>query len=331
MKQDTKFCVVGCGAIGGLISARLAASGFIVRVIDRSRQLEAIRREGLRLITADGEPDVEVRLEASDTFDYGPQDYIFLAVKSHQIAEVAGQLARLMHTNTAIVTLQNGLPWWYFQRHVGGLGEKRLEEVDPGGVISRHIDSHRVIGCVAYPAATVEQWGVIRHVEGNRLPVGELDSSTSRRCRDLSQFLTTAGFKSPVLTNVREEIWLKLWGALAFNPVSMLTGETLQDMCRNPSSRAIIIAMMQEAEVIAGRLGIGFRVPLDRRLAGAEQVGAHKTSTLQDLEAGQPTELGALLGAVIELGRLTHTPTPHMDKVYADCLELERKAIRPTK
>jgi len=329
MRQNPKICVVGCGAIGGLLAARLASSGFMVHVIDRGRQLEAIQSKGLRLLTANGEPDVNVRLSASDTFDQGPQDFIFLSVKSHQIPSVAAQLAALMHAKTVIVTVQNGLPWWYFQQHGGDLDGRHLEAINPGGAISRHIDSQRIIGCVAYPAATVEEPGVIRHVEGSRFPVGELDNSESERCQELSQLLTTAGFKSPVLANLRAEIWLKLWGALAFNPISMLTRGTMKDICCVPSSRALATAMMQEAEVVAGRLGISFRVSLDKRLAGAERVGAHKTSTLRDLEAGRPTELDALLGAVIELGRLTDTPTPHMDKVYADCFALEKTLTRP--
>lgn len=328
--QRPKFCVIGAGAIGGLIAAHLAESGQTVNVIERGPQLAAIQKNGLRVCSVDGDTKIHVRITASEHFDHGPQDIIFLAVKSTQIFDIVKNIDALMHADTVIVTLQNGVPWWYFQRHGGTHEGCRLETIDPDGAISSHIDPSRIIGCVAYPATIVDSPGVIRHIEGIRFPVGELDNSITARASQISGLLTDAGLKSHVLTDLRGEIWLKLWGTLAFNPISMLTQATLEDICRNEHTRALAAEMMGEAEIIAIRLGIRFRVPMEKRIAGAERVGPHKTSTLQDIEAGRETEIDALLGAVIELGRLTDTATPHLDTVFASCKLLEKTILQGT-
>jgi 2-dehydropantoate 2-reductase len=322
-----EICVIGAGAVGGLLAARLSARGRKVGVIEQGDQLRAIQQIGLQITGPGAADNLQVSIPATDRFDTGPKDIIVLAVKANQLPNIATRLRPLMHEDTMVVTVQNGVPWWYFQRHGGDLDGRLLERVDPGGIINKHIDSSRIIGCVVYPAMTVVRPGVIHLVEGCRMPVGELDNSDSMRVRELSGMLVDAGFKSPVLDDLRGEIWLKLWGALAFNPVSMLTGATLEDICRNMATRYLIASMMQEAQRIAYALGIAFRVPLERRIDGAAKVGPHKTSTLQDLESGQQTEIDALLGAVIELGQLTGVDTPHLDSIYAACQLLEQTTL----
>ena len=245
-------------------------------------------------------------------------DYVLLTVKAHQVGPIAADLKHLIGPNTAVVTLQNGIPWWYFLHgYDGAQAGKQVENSDPGGAIARHLDAAKVIGSVVYPAAILEAPGVVRVVEGNRYTLGEPDGSTSERVTILSEKLTRAGFKAPVIGDIRSEIWLKLWGNLSFNPISALTHATLVDICQFPDTRALARAMMEEAQAIANTLGVTFRVDIDRRIAGAEKVGAHKTSMLQDVEAGRAIELEALVGSVIELGRITGTPTPHIDTVYA--------------
>lgn len=325
---NPKVCVIGAGAIGGLIAAHLVRNGTTVHVIDRGEQLTAIRKQGLQVCSRDKDHNIHVRIQAGEEFDIGSQDIIILAVKTIQIVDAVRNIDALMHDDTIVITVQNGVPWWYFQRHGGKHESRSLETIDPDGAISRYIEPSRIIGCVAYPAATIERPGVIRHIEGNRFPVGELDNTTSDRVNWISDMLTCAGLKSPILADLRSEIWLKLWGTLAFNPISMLTGATLEGICRNAYTRELAAEMMREAENIATDLGISFRVPMEKRIVGAERVGAHKTSTLQDIEAGRETELDALLGAVIELGRLTGIPTPHLDSVYASCKLLENTVLQ---
>jgi 2-dehydropantoate 2-reductase len=247
----------------------------------------------------------------------GAQDTVLLTVKAHQVAAIAPELRHLCHADTAIVTMQNGIPWWYFHRHGGQYEGTAVRSADPDGSIGRHIDPARIIGSVVYPAANLIAPGVVQVVEGNRFTLGELDGSTSARVQAISGSLTKAGFKAPVIADIRSEIWLKLWGNLSFNPISALTHATLVDICRFPLTRDLAAQMMREAEAIANKLGVTFRVSIERRIAGAEKVGAHKTSMLQDVEAGRDPEVDALVGAVIELGRLTGTPTPHIDAVYA--------------
>ena len=312
-----KICVVGAGAIGGLLGARLALAGEDVTLIARGTHLEAIRAGGIEVTMHDGTVVRATDVAAtSDMRECGPQDLVVLGVKAHQIAPIVGELPALFGPGTVVLTTQNGIPWWYFQRHGGPFDGTVLDSLDPGGVIAGAVAAERIIGCIAYPAAEITAPGRIRHIEGTRFPVGELDGSVTDRVNALSEALQRAGFKSPVLENIRSEIWLKAWGNLSFNPISALTHATLVDICRFPPSRDLAARMMTEAQDVAGKLGISFRVPLERRIAGAERVGKHKTSMLQDAEAGKALETEALIGAVAELGRLTGTPTPSIDAVY---------------
>jgi 2-dehydropantoate 2-reductase len=313
-----KIAIIGCGAIGGYVGARLALAGEQVTFMVRGANLEAVRAHGVRLIASDGSE--EVAREVSATREYGEpgaQDVVILAVKAHQLDAVATDVPRLFGAHTAVVTMQNGIPYWYFHEHGGTLAGTVLHSVDPTGQVSRNIPAARVIGCVVYPAAELVAPGVVRVIEGDRFPVGELDGTSSERVTRIGQCLAGARLKSPVLSDIRSEIWLKLWGNLTFNPISALTRATLSDICQCPPTRELAVAMMSEAQTVAHKLGITFRVPLERRIAGAEKVGKHKTSMLQDVEAGRPLEIEALLGSVVELARLTETPTPHIDTVYA--------------
>jgi len=312
-----KIAVVGCGAIGGFVGAKLALAGENLTFMVRGANLEALRRDGITLITPDGARHTARDVVATD--DYvaaGPQELVILAVKAHQLEAVASSVPHLFGAETVVVTMQNGIPYWYFHRHGGDLAGTIVRSVDPHGLVSELIPAERVIGCVVYPAAELLAPGVVRQIEGERFPVGELDGSGGERVQRVSQCLTRAGFKSPVLEDIRAEIWLKLWGNLTFNPISALTRSTLVDICQYPPTRELAAAMMREAQGIAHKLGIVFRVGLDKRIAGAEKVGKHKTSMLQDIEAGRAPELEALVGSVVELGRLTQTPTPNIDAVY---------------
>jgi 2-dehydropantoate 2-reductase len=313
-----KIAIIGCGAIGGYVGARLALAGEQVTFMVRGANLEAVRAHGVRLIASDGSE--EVAREVTATREYGEpgaQDVVILAVKAHQLDAVATDVPRLFGAHTAVVTMQNGIPYWYFHEHGGALAGTVLRSVDPTGQVSRNIPAARVIGCVVYPAAELVAPGVVRVIEGDRFPVGELDGTSSERVTRIGQCLARARLKSPVLSDIRSEIWLKLWGNLTFNPISALTRATLVDICQCAPTRELAVAMMSEAQSVAHKLGITFRVPLERRIAGAEKVGKHKTSMLQDVEAGRPLEIEALLGSVVELARLTETPTPHIDTVYA--------------
>lgn len=313
-----KICIIGAGAIGGLLGAKLALAGEEVTLIDQGAHLEAIRRNGLKLIWHDGTERVAKNIKATDSFDEaGKQELVILALKAHIIEKVAPQIPKLFDDSTVLVPMQNGVPWWYFQRHGGPHEGRRLETLDPNGTVAAHIDARRIIGCVVYPAGEIVAPGVVRCSEGDRFPVGELDGQTTERAQRVSETLVKAGLKSPILDNIRAEIWLKLWGNLSFNPISALTHATLVDICQFPATRQLAADMMTEAQTIAGKLGITFRLPLEKRIAGAEKVGKHKTSTLQDVEAGRPIEVEPLIGAVVELGKITETPTPHIDAVYA--------------
>jgi len=313
-----KIAVIGAGAIGGLVGARLALAGEDVTFIVRGKNLEAIRANGFKLISAEGEEQVARNLKATDRYDEaGPQDVVIVAMKAHQVEAVVKDLPRLFGPETVVVTMQNGIPFWYFQKHGGALEGHAVRSVDPDGAVAAGIPASRVIGCVVYPASELVAPGVVQHIEGDRFPLGELDGSTSERVQRVADALTRAGFKAPVLDKIRAEIWLKLWGNLTFNPISALSHATLVDICQYPLSRELAAAMMREAQSVANKLGIEFRVTLDKRIAGAEKVGKHKTSMLQDVEAGRAPEIDALVGSVAELARLTETPTPHIDTVYA--------------
>jgi 2-dehydropantoate 2-reductase len=311
-----KVCVIGAGAIGGLLAAKLARAGEDVSVVARGAHLAAIASSGLTLIEEGAQTVAKVK--ASDRIaDFGEQDLIILGMKAHQVAAVVGDLPAIMGPRTAVLTAQNGIPWWYFFKHGGPHEGARLESVDPGGVIADHLAIDRVLASVVYPAAEIERPGVIRHIEGNRFSLAEIDGSKSERILRVSEAFTRAGFKAPVVGDVRAEIWTKLWGNLSFNPISALTHATLVDICEFVPTRALAANMMREAQAIGEALGVRFRISLEQRIAGAESVGAHKTSMLQDIEAGRAIEADALLGSVIELGVLVGVATPRLDAIYA--------------
>jgi len=312
-----RIAVIGAGAIGGMLAVRLALSGQAVTVVDQGAHLEAIRANGLKLLHHDGREELARVRAVASCAEAGAQDLVFLALKAYVLEAVAPQMPALFGHDTIVVPLQNGLPWWYFQNFSGPHAGYRLQTADPNGTIERSIEPSRLIGCVVYPAGEIAAPGVIRHLEGDRFPVGELDGSESARVKTLSETLTAAGLKSPVLADIRSEIWLKLWGNMSFNPISALTHATLVDICEEPTTRALAADMMREAQAIAAKLGVTFRVPLEKRIEGATKVGKHKTSTLQDIEAGRDVEVDALIGSVIELGTLTATPIPATRAVHA--------------
>ena len=321
-----RVCVVGAGAIGGYMAVRMARAGHDVSVIARGPHLAAIRANGMKLIEEDGESVADNLIATDKIRDLGPHEVVFLALKAHQIAPVVDDLPALMGPDTCLVTLQNGIPWWYFQKLDGPYADRVVETVDPGGLLFNAIDPDRIIGCIAYPAATIAEPGVIKHIEGTRFPVGELDGSESARVQRVSELLAESGFKARVLTDIRSEIWLKLWGNLTFNPISALTHSTLVDICQFPLTRSLAAAMMTEAQAIGERLGAGFRVSIDRRIAGAESVGKHKTSMLQDVEVGKALEIDGMLGAVVELAEVTGVEVPTLRALYA-CVSLLGKTI----
>ncbi|MFZ0209076.1 MAG: 2-dehydropantoate 2-reductase [Roseiarcus sp.] len=311
-----KICVIGAGAIGGLLAAKLAEAGEEVGVVVRGAQLKAIREHGLVLRQED--KDIVARVAASDRIaDLGEPDLIVLGMKAHQVAAVAPEVGSMLGPRTLVLTAQNGIPWWYFFKHGGPREGVRLQSVDPGGVIADHLPIDRVIATVVYPAAEIERPGVIRHVEGNRFSLAEIDGAKSERISAISEIFGGAGFKAPVVTDVRTEIWTKLLGNLSLNPISALTHATLQDICRYPKTRALALEMMREALAVAEAFGIRLRISLEKRIAGAEAVGAHKTSMLQDVEIGRVLEADALIGSVIELARMADVATPHIDAIYA--------------
>jgi 2-dehydropantoate 2-reductase len=323
-----KICIVGAGAIGGYLGVKLALAGEQVTLIARGANLEAMQRHGLKLIMDDGSEHVATNaLATADMREAGPQDVVILALKAHSVPAIAPSMRALFGPDTMVVTAQNGIPWWYFRKLGGEYENYRIEAVDPGGVVEQNIEVERVIGCVVYPAAELAGPGVVRHIEGERFSLGELDGSKSERIRRLAQTLNKAGFKAPIRSNIRSEMWVKLWGNLAFNPISALTRATLEDMCRYPLTRQLAREMMTEALTIATRLGIEFGISLEQRIEGVEKVGAHKTSMLQDIEAGRPTEIDAIVGSVAELGRLTGVATPNIDAIYASVKLLEKTLL----
>ena len=313
-----KFAVVGAGAIGGYLGARLAIAGEEVTFIARNRNLAAINANGFKLIEEDGSEQHTRAVRAVQSMaDAGPQDVVLLTVKAHQVIDLLPGLRDLFGPQTLVVTMINGIPWWYFQGLAGPHQGRGLDSVDPGGQLAAAIEPERIIGSIVYPAAELLEPGVVKVVEGNRFTIGELSGERTERIDALSQALIRAGFKAPVSKDIRSELWVKLWGNLSFNPISALTHATLEDICRFPASRALAAGMMTEAQKVAEALGVRFRISLDQRIAGAEAVGAHKTSMLQDVEAGRAPEIAALVGAVVELGRITGVPTPQIEAIYS--------------
>lgn len=299
------------------MGAKLAQSGHEVSLIARGPHLQAIQQNGLTLTRGGDSETVQDLVATGDMTQLDHQDLVVLSLKSHQIPAVVRQLPSIIGPDTAMVTVQNGIPWWYFQKLGGEYEGRVVESVDPGGVLARSIHPECLIGCIAYPAAVITEPGVIHHVEGNRFPIGELDGRISERVTKVSEVLIDAGFKSPVLEDIRSEIWLKLWGNLSFNPISALTHATLEGICQFPLSRELAASMMIEAKTIAERLGANFRVSLEKRIEGAEKVGKHKTSMLQDVESGKPLEIDGMLGAVIELAEVVGCEIPTLKSVYA--------------
>ncbi len=313
-----KIAVVGAGAIGGYLGAKLARAGEEVTFIARNRNLEAINARGFRLILEDGtEEHAPTARAVQHMAEAGPQDAVLITLKAHQVRDVLPGLRELFGPKTMVVTMINGIPWWYFHKLAGPYEGRRLDSVDPGGVIAEHIEPERIIGSVVYPASELVEPGVVKVIEGNRFTLGELDGERSERIDALSQAMMRAGFKAPVSRDIRSELWIKLWGNLSFNPISALTHATLEQICRFGPTRALAASMMREAQTVAEALGVRFKITLEQRIAGAEAVGAHKTSMLQDVEHGRGLELEALVGSVVELGRITGTPTPTIDAIYA--------------
>jgi 2-dehydropantoate 2-reductase len=313
-----KICIVGAGAIGGMLGVKLALTGHELTLILRGANLEAVRQNGMTLIEEDGKELLARPARVTSVIaEAGVQDVVILGMKAHQVAAIAAELPALMHDETRVVTMQNGIPWWYFHKLPGAWEGTPVRAVDPDGVIAQHIDVDRIIGSVVYPASEVIRPGVIKVIEGNRFSLGELDGSDTPSIRAIADAFKAAGFKAPISKDIRSEIWLKVWGNLSFNPISALTHATLEDICLYGPTRELAAAMMREAQTIGEALGVQFKVSLDKRIAGAQAVGQHKTSMLQDVEQGRPLELQALVAAVMELGRITQTPTPTIDAVYA--------------
>ena len=311
-----RIVIAGAGAIGGYVGARLARVGADVVLFARGPHLQAMQTRGLRVTSDDG--DFEVRPQVSgDLASIGPCDVVVLGVKAHGLTALAPALRPLLGPETIVVSTQNGIPWWYFQGHGGELDGLRLERVDPGGAIAAAIEPRRVLGSLAYFATEITEPGVIRHTEGNRMSFGEPDGSKSERAKAVAGALIAAGFRCPVTPRFRNEIWVKLLGNVAFNPISALTGGTLEEMVRHAHTNRLVRELMAESEAVAGRLGIELPISIDQRMAGAEKVGAHKTSMLQDLEAGRPMELEAVVGAVVELGERLGMPMTATRAVYA--------------
>lgn len=324
-----RICIVGAGAIGGYLGAKLALAGAQVTLIARGAHLAAIQRDGISVEYADGRREhARPVLATADLAAAGVHDYVIAAVKAQSLPALAAPMRALYGPDTAVVYAQNGIPWWYFYQHGGEHEGRRLETVDPGGVIAASTEPERVIGCVVYPAAELARPGVIRHVEGNRFTLGEPSGERTERVSRLAHLMVAAGLKAPVRPRIRNELWVKLWGNLAFNPISALTRATLDAIINEPLTRALAAAMMAEAQQIGEALGVEFGISIEQRIKGAEEVGAHKTSMLQDIEAGRPTEIDAMVGAVAELGRLVGLPTPHIDAIYASVKLLERTVTR---
>jgi 2-dehydropantoate 2-reductase len=315
-----RYVIAGAGAIGAYVGALMARAGSDVVLFARGPHYRAMRENGVRVVSATDE--FVVRPEIVDDLEKaGKADVVLLGVKAHSLPDLAPRLRSLIGPNTIFVSTQNGLPWWYFQKHGGELEGTRLERIDPGGVISSIIESDRVIGSIVYLATEVAEPGVIRHIEGDRISLGEPDGSRSDRIRSLAEAMVKAGLRAPITTRIRTEIWVKLLGNLSFNPISALTGATLVAIARDPDVSRLVKNMMLEASAAANRIGIEFPITIEQRIAGAEKVGEHKTSMLQDLEMGRPLELEALTGCVLELGARLGIEMPHTNSVYA-CTKL---------
>jgi ketopantoate reductase len=316
-----RVAIVGGGAVGTLLGAHFCPS-VKVSVVDHGERFQVLKENGLRLVGLDGKTTQRVPDLVTNNFEEaGPQDYVFLAVKAYDLPAVAKNIGYLMGDETSVVTLQNGIPWWYFHKHPGLYQDLRLKSVDPLNILSEAIDAEKIIGCVVYPAAEVLKDGSVRHVEGIRFPVGELDGVTRERTEALVRLFQDAGLKSRVIPDIRAELWLKAWGALSINPISALTGGKMDEICSHTLTKNLVERMMKEAEEIAQCLGIFFRHTIEKRIEGARAVGPHKTSMLCDLESGKKMETEALIGTVVELAKVTKQQAPAIEAVYA-CITL---------
>jgi len=311
-----KFVIAGAGAIGAYIGARMARAGFDVTLFARGPHLKAMQERGVQVKSSDGEFQACPRIVGS-LEEAGVADVVFLGVKAHSLPQLAPELKFVLGPDTTVVSTQNGLPWWYFQGFGGEWDGLRLERIDPGGVISSAIEARRVVGSIVYFSAEIPEPGVIQHTEGNRISIGEPDGTRSDRCRRIAEALIGSGLRCPITTHIRQEIWVKILGNASFNPVSALTRATLAQMVRDPDVSGVIRNIMQEVEAVSHKLGMELPVSIDQRMAGAEKVGEHKTSMLQDLEAGRPMELEALVGSVVELGERLGIPMAHTRTVYS--------------
>ena len=321
-----KICVFGAGAIGGHVGALLTRQGVDVTLIARGPHLAAMQKDGLTLITEDGDEFVTQPHCTDNPADAGVQDYVLIALKAHSVPPIVDHMAPLLGPDTVVVPVVNGIPWWYFHRLDGPYEGHRISCVDPDDRQWTHIGPERVVGCVVWTSAEIERPGVIRHTHGNRMPLGEPDGSRSERALTLSKVMVAAGLKSPVRPKIRNEIWMKLWGNLSFNPVSVLTHATLETLATDPGCHTLLRDMMEEGRAVGEALGAEFAMDVDARIKAAEAVGAHRTSMLQDLDQGRPMEIDALVGAVTELGRLVGVPTPTIDLVYALVVRRAREA-----
>jgi len=321
-----KFAIVGAGAIGAFLGAMLSRSGEDVTLIARGPHLRAMQDHGLRVRGEMGEFQIQPKA-TDDLTKVGEVDVVIVTLKAHSLPAIAPQLRPLLGPNTSVVTAQNGFPWWYFHGSGGEWQGTHIEAVDPGGVISRHIDPARVIGCVVYPSTALVEPGIVWHIEGTRFALGELDGSKSERCRQIADAFIKAGLRCPIRSDIRHDIWVKLMGNVAYNPISALTRATLIEIVQCPETRALAAGIMSEVDSVARKLGIEMGVTIEQRLEGAEKVGHHKTSMLQDIEAGKPTELEAIVGALIELGDKLGLSLPNTKAVYACVKLLERAAL----
>jgi 2-dehydropantoate 2-reductase len=311
-----KFLIAGAGAIGAYVGARMTQAGLDVVLYARGPHLRAMQEHGVQVKSVDG--DFEVRPKVAGTLEeVGPVDVVFLSVKAHGLPQLAPQLKTVLGPDTTVVSTQNGVPWWFFQGFGGVWEGTQFERVDPGGVVSAAIEARRVLGSLVYFATEIVEPGVVRHTEGNRISLGEPSGARSDRCKQIAEALSTAGLRCPVTARIRHEIWVKILGNVAFNPISALTGATLAQMVRDPEVCALVRNVMGEAEAVAAQLGLELPITIEQRIAGAEKVGEHKTSMLQDLEAGRPLELEAVVGAVLELGERMNLPMTHTRVVYS--------------
>lgn len=319
-----KFLIAGAGAIGAYMGARLAKAGFDVTLFARGPHLRAMQEHGVRVRSVEGDFQTQPRIVGS-LDEAGQADVVFLGVKAHSLTQLAPHLKPVLGPDTTVVSTQNGIPWWYFQGFGGQWDGLRLERIDPGGVISASIEARRIVGSIVYFSTEIYEPGVVQHIEGNRISLGEPDGSRSERCRRIAEALVTAGLRCPITTHIRQEIWVKILGNASLNPVSALTRATLAQMLRDPGVAEVIRKIMQEVEAVSKKLGMELSVSVEQRMAGAAKVGEHKTSMLQDLEAGRPMELEALVGSVVELGDRVGVAMDHTHAVYS-CARLLAQA-----